>query len=207
MITIAGRFRRTFTLFAAALLLAACDGEDGPTGPQGPPGTANVIYSEWFTAAQWDTATIFGIRNFSYTRAAPQITQAILDSGVVLTYGRLTGYAPQVWPADRVALLPVTLTYVQGNTQVDTWSAYMTPGNLRINFTNNMNFYTSVATTHRFRYVIIPGGAAAAGSAARGNPDRLVNTGATVGGTGYTRAELQAMPYEQVRRLFNIPQD
>ena len=45
-----------------------------------------------------------------------------------------------------------------------------------------------------FRYVLIPGGV----SGGRG-----VNPG--VGGTGYTEAELKAMPYEQVCALFNIP--
>lgn len=135
----------------ATLLFNGCG--DDSTGPR-----TDVIYSEWFSAPAWDTATIFGIRNFSYTRAAPEITQAVLDNGVVLTYAKLLGYTPQVWPTDRVAQLPVAITYVQGNTQVDSWSAQAAPGNLRISFTNNNNIYQTVNTAHQFRYVIIRGG-------------------------------------------------
>lgn len=208
------RSRALLLLCAATLLIAGCSGKEGPTGPtgpqgqQGPAGTANVIYSAWFTPSKYDTATVFGTRNLRYDQAAPQITQAVLDNGVVLTYGKLEGYNPAFWPTGRVALLPITLTYVQGNTQIDTWSAYVTVGNLRINFTNNMNLYSSLASSHSFRYVIIPGGMSANVVARSGiSANRIASTNATVSGTGYTRAQLQAMSYEEIRRLFDIPED
>jgi hypothetical protein len=133
-------------------------GAQGPQGPQGPIGAANVTYSAWFRPTNYTTAMIFGIRNFTHDEAAPAITQEILDKGVVITFGKLLGYNASIWPANQVATLPITITYIQGATQEDTWSARASVGTLQIRFTNSANIYTSIATAHEFRYVIIPGG-------------------------------------------------
>lgn len=130
----------------------------GDKGDQGPAGTANVIYSEWFTPNPYVKDTVFGIWGFKYDKAVAEITQAILDSGAVLTYAKLSGYNPTVWPAQQVAPMPIQLTYISGSTMTDTWSALSTVGNLRIRFTNSANYYTSISNTHQFRYIIIPGG-------------------------------------------------
>ncbi|MET0465377.1 MAG: hypothetical protein ABW007_19605 [Chitinophagaceae bacterium] len=140
-----------------AIDLLSC--KKGDTGPEGPPGTANVIYSPWFKPATYRKDTLFGIWGFNYDKAEPAITQAILDSGTVLTFGKLLGYNPTVWPTNRVTQLPILLNYKQsGVTQLDTWSSHLTPGNLRIKFVNDNNEYNVIATQHEFRYVIIPGG-------------------------------------------------
>ncbi|WP_276482470.1 hypothetical protein [Paraflavitalea pollutisoli] len=134
-------------------------GPAGPQGPQGPVGTPNVIYSEWFTATPWIKDTVFGIWGFKYNKPVPAITQPVLDSGVVLVYGKLLGYNPAVWPTTQVAQLPILITYLQsGKTQTDTWSGLATPGNLRIRFVNNTNEYNVIATQHQFRYIVLPGG-------------------------------------------------
>lgn len=134
-------------------------GPAGPQGPQGPVGAPDVTYSDWFTPTPWIKDTVFGIWGFKYNKPAPAITQPILDSGVVLVYGKLLGYNPSVWPTNQVAQLPILITYKQsGNTQTDTWSALASAGNLRIRFVNNTNEYNVIATQHQFRYVIIPGG-------------------------------------------------
>jgi hypothetical protein len=143
---------------AGATGATGSQGSPGPTGPAGETGTANVIYSEWFTPSAYTSSTLFGITNMDYNKAAPGITQDILNTGVVLTFGKLTGYSSSIWPTEQVSKLPISLTYIQGSTQTDTWSAYETVGNLRINFVNNVNYYTSISTAHSFRYVIIPGG-------------------------------------------------
>jgi hypothetical protein len=191
-----------------AMAVAAC-GKDGATGPQGPAGaagpqgqpgpsgSANVIYSAWFTPSPWAVDTIFGMINFNFVQAAPGITQSILDSGIVLTYGKLNGYTPTIWPTDQVAELPIVITYTEGSTTyTDTWSAYATVDSLRINFVDNVNLYNSISTAHSFRYVVVPGGVADA--------DRVVRFPAP-GGVRYTREQLRAMPYERVARLFHIP--
>lgn len=140
------------------ILLVVTSCKKGDAGPQGPKGTSNVMYSAWFTPATYIKDTVFGSWRFNYTLPVAAITQPILDSGTVLTFGKLHGYNPAVWPNGQVAQLPIIITYVQGGVQNDTWSALATPGNLRIRFVNDNNIYTSISNTHQFRYIIIPGG-------------------------------------------------
>jgi hypothetical protein len=149
-------FLLVFSVTTILLIAASC--KKGDTGPQGPKGNANVMYSAWFTPATYKKDTVFGIWGFNYSQPVAAITQSILDSGTVLTFGKLLGYNPLVWPAGQVGQLPITITYMQGGLQNDTWSALATPGNLRIRFVNDHNIYTSIATMHQFRYIIIPGG-------------------------------------------------
>ena len=145
---------------AIMIIAASCQKESGPIGPKGDTGSANVIYSAWFTPTTYTKDTIFGIWGLNYNQAAPLITQPVLDSGVVLTYAKLLGYNPAIWPITQVSQMPITLTYVQGSTMTDTWSALATPGNLHIRFTNDKNYYSTIANTHKFRYIVIPGGKA-----------------------------------------------
>lgn len=142
------------------------NGAAGATGAQGPAGTANVIYSTWFTPSAYTVTTTFGITHLDYNKSAPGITQTILDNGTVLTYGKLNGYNSSLWPINQVALLPITIDYQIGTTtNIDTWSAYATAGNLEIDLMSSTNAYTSDAAinhNHSFRYIIIPGGVAGA---------------------------------------------
>src|SRR4051812_17621699 len=141
-----------FSFMLVIVFFGAC--KKGDTGPAG---SANVLYSDWFTATPWAQTTVYSMKNFDYTKAAPGITQNVLDSGMVLSFGRLTGYNPSIWPAGQVAQLPINISYIQGGTQTDTWSALVTLGSLRINFVNNTNLYTSISPAHSFRYIIVPG--------------------------------------------------
>jgi hypothetical protein len=133
-------------------------GPAGPTGPKGDIGTANVLYSDWFTPPSYTKDTVFGIWGFNYDKAAAGITQTILDSGTVLTFGKLDGYAPVIWPTNQASLLPINITFMlRTTTYTDTWSALVTTGNLRIRFVNNQNLYGSIPGMFQFRYIIIPG--------------------------------------------------
>lgn len=144
-----------FVLLISVVLTMSSSCKKGDTGPAG---TANVYFSEWFRPDTYIKDTVFGIWGFKYNKAVPAITQKILDSGSVLVYGKLLGYNPAVWPTNQVSQLPISITYMQGGHQVDIWEALVTPGNIRIRFTNDHNIYTSIANSHQFRYVIIPGG-------------------------------------------------
>lgn len=151
-------------LYMLALVMTVLSCKKGDTGPAGPPGTANVQYSDWFTPNPYIKDTIFGIWGHKYNKAAPGITQQVLDSGTVLTFGKLLGYNQSVWPANVVQQLPIQLTYRQsGATMTDTWSARASPGNLQIRFVNDHNEYNVISNTHQFRYIIIPGGKPLAG--------------------------------------------
>ncbi|HMI64330.1 MAG TPA: hypothetical protein VK518_25610 [Puia sp.] len=152
---------KTLTVAVTLLVLVtSCKkGDTGPTGPAGPTGAANVIYSDWFTPAAYKKDTVFGSYGFNYDRADAAITQKIIDSGTVITYGKLDGYNPSIWPTAQVSALPIIITYLSGSSSnIDTWSSLVTPGNLRIRLVSSLNAYGSISNAHMFRYVIIPGG-------------------------------------------------
>jgi len=157
------------------VLISSCQkGDTGPAGPAGPTGatgpagatgatgatgTANVIYSDWFTPATYKKDTVFGSWGFNYDKADAGITQKIIDSGTVITYGKLDGYNPSIWPTAQVSALPIIITYLSGSSSnIDTWSSLVTPGNLRIRLVSSLNAYGNISNAHKFRYVIIPGG-------------------------------------------------
>jgi hypothetical protein len=128
-------------------------------GPKGDPGTANVIYSDWFTPSSYVKTTVFSTSTFTFDVAEPKITQDILDKGVVVVYGKLNGYNPVIWPTDQVAPLPIVINYLSGTTpEIDTWSGLYSLGNVQISMKNNNNVYSNISNAHSYRYVIIPGG-------------------------------------------------
>ena len=134
------------------------NGANGATGAKGDTGTANVIYSAWITPSSYLSSTAAGITHLDADIPAAQITQAMLDSGSVQVYGKLTVYDTTVWKAGQVSQLPISVTFRNRNqTYIDTWSALVTVGNVRIDFVDDRNFYTSLTPTSQFRYVIIPG--------------------------------------------------
>jgi hypothetical protein len=140
-------------------------GATGVTGVTGATGTANVIYSDWIKPVSYKKDTVFGTYNFYYDIAASKITQAILDNGSVIVYGKLDGYVSSIWPTNQVSALPIEITYMDGATaDIDSWSDYCTVGNIRINLASSLNAYGSISNAHQFRYVIIPGGVHTLGS-------------------------------------------
>jgi hypothetical protein len=192
-------FRLTIFAIIAMMHQSCKKGDKGDTGDPGPAGNANVIYSEWFTPATYVKDTVFGIWGFNHDKAVPEITQAVLDSGAVLTYARLTGYNTLVWPAQQVAPMPIQLTYIQGGVTTDTWSALSTMGNLRIRFINDRNIYSSIANSHQFRYIIIPGGAKA--ELGLNVPDNRLSSSHS---SNLVLEHHQQMSYHDVCRFLNI---
>lgn len=165
---------KSFFLFLLVVLVITACSKKGPEGPQGPQGiagpagnVAKVIYSDWFLPNNYDVSTGLGAVNLSYIQPAPGITQKILDSGVVLTYGSLSAYDGVHLPLRGihyvgVEQLPITASYnLNGAEQIDTWSALAFVGNLQISLTNNNNLYTNSSSfdnVNSFRYIIISGG-------------------------------------------------
>ena len=179
-------------------------GPAGPTGVAGPTGTANVIYSTWFTPGAYKKDTVFGSYGFNYDDAAPAITQKILDSGTVITFGKLDGYTPIVWPTDQVSALPINITYMSGTTpNIDTLSALVTPGNLRIRLVSSLNEYGSISTAHQFRYIVIPGGVKT-NAASPGQKEGRIETNAV--GVHGGRSDYSQMSYHEICAMFNIPE-
>lgn len=179
-------------------------GAQGATGTQGPAGSANVIYSQWFTPPTYVKDTVFSIWGFYYNKATTDITQQVLDSGMVLTYGKLDGYNTLIWPTNQVAQLPITVTYIQAGTQTDTWQAYATPGNLRITFVNDNNYWTGISNAHQFRYIIIPG--AKKSTVAGIKPGIFYSNGRKLDGNAVNGVvqNYKQMSYEQVCQRLGI---
>jgi len=184
-------------------------GETGATGATGATGTANVIYSDWFTPASYTKDTVFGTYGFYYDKAASAITQQVLDSGTVLTFGKLNGYNTLIWPTAQVSQLPIVVTYQIGGTVYnDTWSALITPGNLRVQFIDDKNFYNGISNTHKFRYIVIPGGVhASSSSPTLQNGHSSPVQGASVeGAASRQRPDYAHMPYAELCQRLGIPQ-
>ncbi|MEO6612050.1 MAG: hypothetical protein ABIT05_08015 [Chitinophagaceae bacterium] len=176
-------------------------GPAGATGATGPAGTANVIYSPWtpFTAPNWSATTvdIFGKTARRYTAAAPGITATMLSQGTILVYFQ-GGGSPGT-----VRILPyTTFNFTQPVNQVIEPSFVV--GSILINFynisdNNDPGTFTGTAGTpptgNIYRYILIPGGVAGGRGTSPG-----------VGGSGYTEAQLKAMPYSEVCRIFSVRQ-
>jgi len=155
-------------ILSLALAVIACSkgptgaqgaqGVQGPQGPQGVTGTANVIYSAWFPADStgWDTLTYapsYGAYA-TFDKAAPGITQPIIDSGVVLAYMKgdpTSGLSNDVFP------LPYSIGIGYGFT--DLWDFVLNaPGNIRFLYKSDYPWDPGHLGSISFRYVIIPGG-------------------------------------------------
>lgn len=136
-------------------------GEQGVPGEQGATGNANVIALDWFTPSEYLLSERFGISYFEHDEAIPEITQEVLDTGVILTYAKLNFYESSFWPTDQVGTLPLSLHYIATSIEyVDHWRAAATVGNLKVGISNNANLYTFIPSGNEFRCVIIPNGIA-----------------------------------------------
>lgn len=149
-------------------------GDQGPAGTkgdQGDPGTANVIYSEWFPSNFTDPTNS---PTASFEIIAPEITEEIRDTGVVLVYGKRSIH---------VYSLPDTFTN-------EHWYFQLNDQNLDhlliwVETTDGTNISTPFFNFGVFRYVIIPGGVPSAGK--------------STSDQDYTK-----MSYESIVERFNI---
>jgi hypothetical protein len=194
-------------VFSCSLLVMSC--KKGDTGPAGPAGTANVIYSDWFTPGSYTKDTVFGTYGFIYDKAAAAITQKIIDSGTVITFGKLAGYNPVIWPTGQIAALPINITYMNGSVaNIDTWSALVTPGNLRIQLQSSTNAYGGISNLHQFRYIIIPGGAKTTSSVRPGlatGSGNVLNDSQSAA-LQEVRENYSQMEYAEICQRLGIPQ-
>lgn len=198
-----------------ALSFVGCSGSQGPigatgpsgtsgaTGPQGPTGTANVIYSAWKNAAaNWNAKTDFGRATQSSFISASEVTQTVIDSGLVMVYFRYsnngvqtlpyTGGFGAVWTLSAYPIIettePIAYTPVPTAAAVTAGTAVPTANQARIrliNFDHNQAGTTILNSSSQYRYIIVPGGVAAA---------------------AFTNSKgLNWQDYSSVKRHFNIP--
>jgi hypothetical protein len=127
------------------------EGVQGPAGLNGQ--DAAVYYSEWFSPSAWSGNS----GDWYFNASAPDLTQSIVESGVVLAY---------VWLAndmyDATTVRPLPAFAVGAN-----WS-YLIHQYKNIEFTSDM-IAQPLTTNNKFRFIAIPGTSKALKSATVGN--------------------------------------
>jgi hypothetical protein len=171
-------------------------GNVGPIGPAGPAGPAgsSAIYSAWFILplTTWADSSTDWLGDISRSiKSAPSVTQTILDQGVVLAYIN-TATAPasnSIYPLPFNVPNPV---FAGETLQV----GYIMAPSKVIFYLADLIFpdMTGFGLTTPFRYVVIPG--TVSGGRLASGPAK-----------GRTVTELKKMSYEQVKRMFNIPEN
>ena len=175
-------FKTILTLFSIAIFAVSCssddgvDGTNGTNGVDGKPGTANVIYSAWLTAPTAVAETVDGTAGMSTTINAPELSEDILSKGTVLVYvsfGSGTYAVPYTSTAGGFA---------------NTITAISTLKKIKLfRFRHDGGGTVNLPTTLSWRYILIPGGVAAATSKA-------------------VKTDYSKMSYEEVCAHFNIQQ-
>ena len=157
-LTIAGGSGIAVTASSDTLYISASAGNDTVNS-----GGTEIFYSDWFgpnfnEGTEWQSFDSFGGLRVNYIdKPAPEITQEVIENGIILVFAKLNGYVSSVWPQNVVSALPSTLMYISSEaTQIDNWDFRASEGNIRIAFQNNENTYqaTGMNTNHRFRYVV-----------------------------------------------------
>lgn len=166
---------------------AGAQGPAGAAGAQGVPGTVNVMYSAWtgFVEATW-AAPIneFGKNVRYYPIPVTQVTDSIINTGVVLVYLRVpsTNIVPSLLPQTFYSFTQTGNQYMGFN---------LLAGQIKIKFFNidNTNDPGSFGSLVEYRYVIIPGGVKITG--------RSLATGES--------SRLDYKDYNSVKTYFNLP--
>ncbi len=161
-----------FVAVVSALLLSGC----GKTGPQGPAGKdATVYYSEWFSPTVWSGTS----GDWYFAAAAPDLTQDIVENGVVLAYAWLAG---DVYEGTSVRPLPAIAVGANWSFLIHQYGS--------IEFTSDM-LAMPLTSGNKFRFVAIPGTITALKSGMPGQK---------------SIQELKNLSYKEICRLYNIPE-
>ncbi len=117
-------------------------GPRGATGPQGPAGSVNVTYSEWLKMPR---------DSFQFTISVPQLTQEIVDKGVVAVYAKEfkggSGETGFLLGINKLPFYSENAGYIEFS---------ILKNSVRITSSETM-----LADDFQFRYVLIPGSVSA----------------------------------------------
>jgi len=147
--------------------------KEGPRGEDGRDGNANVIYSQWYTPTAWNGQT----GDWYFQVSNPEISQDVVEAGVILAYVSLPG---DIYPS---AVRPLPAYALGAN-----WD-FLIPDYGQIEFTSDA-LDRPGTSNYYFRFVIIPSNIS------------LKSTGSSA-----TYAEeLRKMSYLEVCKKFGIPE-
>lgn len=157
------------------LIFSGCKNE-GIQGPEGPAGLdATVYYSKWITPTAWSGNS----GDWYFDVNAPDLTEDIVENGVILAYVWLAG---DIYDATAVRPLPA---YAVGAN----WSFLVFEFG-SIEFTCDM-ISKPFTTGNHFRFIAIPGNIETLKSASLKNPGETA---------------LRNMSYKDVCKIYNIPE-
>jgi hypothetical protein len=163
-----------YLLLAFTVITFSGCSKEGPQGPAGLNGqNAAVYYSEWFSPTAWSGST----GDWYFSASAPDLTQSVVENGVVLAYVWLNG---DIYSSTTVRPLPA---YVLGAN----WS-FLIHQYGSIEFTCDMSTQPFNAGD-KFRFIAIPGTSTALKTAAIKYS---------------TKSQLINMPYNEACKLFDI---
>ena len=154
------------------LVFTGCKGKDGDDGLDGE--GATVYYSEWITPSAW----LGESGDWYFNVDAPDLTEDIVESGVILAYVSLVG---DVYES---AVRPLPAYAVGAN-----WD-FLIPDYEIIEFTSDM-ILQPFTTGNYFRFIAFPGN---------------IETLKSASLESISAKELRSMPYKEVCKLFNIPE-
>jgi hypothetical protein len=167
------KMKIAYLFIAFAMLTFTGCGKDGIDGVDGVDGeNAAVYYSEWFAPTSWSGTS----GDWYFSASAPDLTQDNVENGIVLAYVWLDG---DIY--NSTAIRPLPAYGVGAN-----WS-FLIHQYGSIEFTSDL--IARPLTTHKFRFVVIPGTSKALKSAATKYP---------------TQSALINMPYAEACKLFDI---
>lgn len=133
--------KKLLYLFVGSLLLTSC-AKDGEDGKQGPAGNANVHSFDFsVTPGDWLTSGTAGsVDHAKYVElTVPEVTQDIIDNGMVVTYIELAGYyiqMPTSLPASSTVAVNFFTAFKTGIVEVDLQlSNLQTPNTASANYT------------------------------------------------------------------------
>jgi hypothetical protein len=133
---------------------AGGNGEQGAQGSQGETGTANVIYSDWFSADFGENPILSPGASDNFN--VDEFTQEIKDNGLIIVYSRRDlgqGYS--------YFTLPYTRYFSTNQHFSSRFFAYNDRINISVTSVNGSDIISSYLT--EFRYIIVPGGIPASG--------------------------------------------
>lgn len=157
---------------------AGAAGPTGPTGATGAQGATNAFYSAWITPATNTSGfdSINPISWYTWNIPAPEITQAVIDKGLVIAYGTnfdkfvtKIGGTTTDWPPGKITGFPVSMTFTiqDFGTFTDRWSVVFQPGNIQLQiiaFTGFLDPGIDVGNTVSVKYTVVPGNTHSTGS-------------------------------------------
>lgn len=158
----------------AAIGLYSCSkGPSGATGPQGPAGPDSVYHSAWINADFIGGLDQYGDSEYVMAVQAPNITQGILDSGLVISYISsldANGIFSDVEPLNG---LPVYEDYTPGIIYYTTYP------------TNENAYGTTLNGVAALRFVVIPSAVLASTSSF----------------SGLSKAQIRTMSYSKITSI------